>query len=998
MSAARNDTPVLLGRAIRKTFRRDGEAVRALDDVSFEVARGTLAALVGPDGAGKTTLLRCCAGLIPLDGGELRVLGVDVARDSQQIQERIGYMPQRFGLYEDLSVQENLDLYADMHGVSSAERNDRYPRLLAMTALGPFVDRLAGRLSGGMKQKLGLACTLVRSPELLLLDEPTVGVDPLSRRELWEIVQQLVHDERMTVLLSTSYLDEAEKCGHVVVLHDGKVLSQGNPSEVGRLAEGRTFLADPPAGQTARTLQARLLDDPKVVDAVPDGGRVRFIRKSEDHQETGQDEKPTFSFLPPERTTRAAAHFEDGFMVLLKNKAATDDHGAGSMTLERPPREHQGDVAVEVRDLVRRFGQFTAVDHVSFEVRRGEVFGLLGPNGAGKTTTFRILCGLLPATEGTLEVAGVDLRRARASARQRIGYVAQKFSLYGQLSVRENLEFFGSAYGLRGATKGDRIEWALKQFALGPHARLPSGQLPGGFKQRLAMAGALLHQPDILFLDEPTSGADPIARREFWRRITTLADQGVTAIVTTHFLQEAEYCDRIAILDSGRILAQGTPAEVRRRGRGEAGREPTMEEAFIAIVEEARKKDQKAKDGRNDQEATNQEPRTGPESTRDIYDGVKRDSLSAKTKRVLSLVRKEARQIVRDPSSIAMGIVLPVILILLFGFGLSLDVQSVPIAVVFEDPSPDATELAAGFQLSPYFEAQLLTSMPEAERLMKEHKVDGIVRIRPDFARHLALGDAEVQLLVHGTDANRARIIQGYAQGAIGLWSARRSAEGRDTAAGPVLVHDRLWFNTANDSHYFLVPGLVVLVMTLIGAMLTSLVMAREWERGTLEALFVTPVRVGEILLGKTIPYFVLGMIGLALCLFAAKYLFHVPMRGSLGVLAVGSMLYLLVALSIGLLISTVTKSQFVASQLTLLVTFLPAFMLSGFLFDLRSMPAMVRMITYVLPARYFVALLQTAFLAGDVWEVILPNGAVLAGMAAVLLLASRLVTRKRLE
>jgi ABC-type multidrug transport system ATPase subunit/ABC-type Na+ efflux pump permease subunit len=999
MSAAGDDTPVLVGRTIRKTFRRDGEVVRALDDVAFEVAHGTLAALVGPDGAGKTTLLRCCAGLIPLNGGELKVLGVNVSRDPQQIQERIGYMPQRFGLYEDLTVQENLDLYADMHGVSSEERQHRYPRLLAMTALGPFVDRLAGRLSGGMKQKLGLACTLIRSPELLLLDEPTVGVDPLSRRELWEIVQQLVHDERMTVLLSTSYLDEAEKCGHVVVLHEGKVLSQGNPSEVSRLAEGRTFLAEPPPGQTARILQAQLLDDSGVVDAVPDGGRVRFIRKREDHQKTGQDEKPAFSFLPEDRITPAAAHFEDGFMVLLKSQTATEEHGAGFLTLERPPLEHQGDAAaVEVRDLVRRFGQFTAVDHVSFEVRRGEVYGLLGPNGAGKTTTFRILCGLLPATEGTLQVAGVDLRRARASARQRIGYVAQKFSLYGQLSVRENLEFFGSAYGLRGATRTGRIEWALNQFALTPHARLPSGQLPGGFKQRLAMAGALLHQPDILFLDEPTSGADPIARREFWRRITSLANQGVTAIVTTHFLQEAEYCDRIAILDSGRILAQGTPAEVRRRGRGQAGREPTMEEAFIAIVEEARRKDQNLEDRKHDQGAASREPRTSPEPRPREFNAIRRDSLSEKTKRVLSLVRKEARQIVRDPSSIAMGIVLPVILILLFGYGLSLDVQNVPIAVVFEDPSPEATELAAGFQLSPYFDAQFFTSMPEAEKLMLEHKVDGIVRIRPDFARHLALGDAEVQLLVHGTDANRARIIQGYAQGAIGLWSARRSAEGRDAAGGPVLVHDRLWFNTANDSHYFLVPGLVVLVMTLIGAMLTSLVMAREWERGTLEALFVTPVRVGEILLGKTIPYFVLGMIGLALCLFAAKYLFHVPVRGSLWVLAGGSMLYLLVALSIGLLISSVTKSQFVASQLTLLVTFLPAFMLSGFLFDLRSMPAIVRTITYVLPARYFVALLQTAFLAGDVWEVILPNGAVLAGMAGVLLLASRLVTRKRLE
>jgi ABC-2 type transport system permease protein len=366
-------------------------------------------------------------------------------------------------------------------------------------------------------------------------------------------------------------------------------------------------------------------------------------------------------------------------------------------------------------------------------------------------------------------------------------------------------------------------------------------------------------------------------------------------------------------------------------------------------------------------------------------------------RRVWSLVRKEFRQIFRDPSSVGIGVVLPVILILLFGYGLSLDVKSVPVAVVLEDPSPAATDLAASFQLSPYFDAQLLTAMPRARELMLARKVDGIVRIRPDFARDLALGNAEVQVLVHGTDANRARIIQGYAQGAVGQWMARRAAEGRAVSAGPVAVRDRLWFNDANDSHYFLVPGLIVLVMTLIGAMLTALVMAREWERGTLEALFVTPIRAHEILLGKTIPYFALGMVGLALCLFAARFLFHVPIRGSVWVLVGVSMLYLLVALGIGLVISSVTRSQFVASQVTMLVTFLPAFMLSGFLFDLRSLPAVVRLITYALPARYYVTLLQTVSLGGDVWGVILPNGAALAGMAAVLLLLARVVTRKKL-
>jgi ABC-2 type transport system ATP-binding protein len=605
MVSAGEINTILVGRDIRKTFRRDtGEIVHALDGVSLEVEHGTLTALVGPDGAGKTTLIRLAAGLMTAGGGELKVLGVDVAADPQQVQDRIGYMPQKFGLYEDLSVQENLDFYADLHGVTAEERRERYPRLMQMTALGPFTQRLAGRLSGGMKQKLGLACTLVRAPELLLLDEPTVGVDPLSRRELWEIIRQLVNDQGLTVLLSTSYLDEAERCDRVIVIHQGRVLVQGHPSDVSGLAAGRVFVAEPPAGRKAREFQARLLDHPGVVDAVPEGGRVRFVRAADADPSAGRD--ISFDDLV---ATPAPPRFEDGFMVLLQQGTDKETRSQGVKDIDQETRrkgegetEHlrslspslavslssEGDAVVQVRDLVRQFGSFAAVNHISFDVQRGEIFGLLGPNGAGKTTTFRMLCGLLPATSGTLRVAGVDLRRARASARQRIGYVAQKFSLYGQLSVTENLEFFASAYNLRGARKRDRIDRALQQFDLAPLAGLPSGNLPGGFKQRLAMAAALLHGPEILFLDEPTSGADPLARREFWRRITALAEQGVTAVVTTHFMEEAEYCDRVAIMDAGRMLAQGTPAEIRSRALSEEEREPTMEDAFIAVVEQAR--------------------------------------------------------------------------------------------------------------------------------------------------------------------------------------------------------------------------------------------------------------------------------------------------------------------------------------------------------------------------------------------------------------------------
>jgi ABC-2 type transport system ATP-binding protein len=566
---------------VRKSFRRDtGESVLALDDVSFSLRQGGLAALVGPDGAGKTTLIRLMAGLIRADSGMVSVLGIDAAKDPQAIQSRISYMPQQFGLYEDLTVRENLDLYSDMHGVTETDRKAQYTRLMAMTGLDPFQKRLAGQLSGGMKQKLGLACTLVRSPELLLLDEPTVGVDPLSRRELWQIIRQLIK-EGLTVLLSSSDPDEAETCDGVLVLSEGKKLMEAPPPEVSRLALGRTFLAQPPAGTKARDFQAQLLAEPTVIDAVPECGQVRLVSQTC----SGESEPGSLAGVTARPTT---PRFQDGFMMLLHDAGGSQATDEQAPTIQGPAiGGAQTDPVVEVHDLVRRFGKFIAVDRVSFFVKRGEIFGLLGPNGAGKTTTFRMLCGLLPASAGTLKVAGVDVRQARASARQHLGYVAQKFSLYGQLTVGENLDFFARAYGLEGDKKRERIAWALSQFKLEPFVRLDSAQLPGGFKQRLAMAAALLHRPEILFLDEPTSGADPFARREFWQRITALASSGVTVIVTTHFMAEAEYCDRALILDDGKVLAQGTPAQLRALAPVQASRVATMEDAFISIVEKA---------------------------------------------------------------------------------------------------------------------------------------------------------------------------------------------------------------------------------------------------------------------------------------------------------------------------------------------------------------------------------------------------------------------------
>ncbi len=706
---------VLVANELRKTFRRKtGEIVHALDGVSLAVKHGALTALVGPDGAGKTTLLRLATGLIQPDSGELSVLGMNVFQHPQAVQDRVGYMPQRFGLYEDLSVRENLDLYADLCGVTLAERKERYPQLMAMTALAPFRKRLAGQLSGGMKQKLGLACTLVRSPDLLLLDEPTVGVDPLSRRELWEIILQLVNEQQLTVVVSTSYLDEADRCAGAIVLHKGRILADGPPEEVRKLAEQRTFVMQPAPHQAARELQADLLEQEGVVDAVPEGGHVRFVLAAP------ESKKELSQLTGGAKFSEVAPRFEDGFMVLLHRNA--DARAAtASIELARPPEQNGKQAVVECHDLVRKFGSFTAVDHISFEVHRGEVFGLLGPNGAGKTTTFRMLCGLLAASEGTLRVAGVDLRTARASARSRIGYVAQKFSLYGQLSVVENLDFFAGAYGLSGKRRNERIRWAIEQFELEKLSRLPSAQLPGGYKQRLAMAAALMHEPDILFLDEPTSGVDPLARREFWQRITALAEQGVTVIVTTHFMEEAEYCDRVVIMDAGRMLAQGTPAEIRRHAKSSPDHEPDMQDAFIAIVEEAR---QTGDNGHSETAPRAAIPITAPPAW-----------LPGPVRRVGALVRKETRQMLRDASSVAIGIVLPVLLILVFGYGLSLDVRNAPVAIVLEEQSPEATGLAGAFQLSPYFDATIVKSMAAAEELMLAREVDAIVHLRANFAR-----------------------------------------------------------------------------------------------------------------------------------------------------------------------------------------------------------------------------------------------------------------------
>jgi ABC-2 type transport system ATP-binding protein len=548
----------------------------ALRGITADIRAGIITGLIGPDGAGKTTLLRLIAGLLRPGAGRVSVLGHDVSGEAGLVHPDIGYMPQRFGLYEDLSVAENLDLFADLHGLDRATRARRSARLLHFTGLGPFTARLAGKLSGGMKQKLGLACALLARPRLLLLDEPSVGVDPASRRELWSIVSAMLDEGRdagMGVVWATAYQEEAARCGRVLLLHEGTLLADAPPGEFLAPLQGRVFRLSAQADHR-RAAAAQAAANPAVLDAVVEGAFVRVVlRRDQAAPDAASFGGAALVPTPP--------RFEDGFVDAI----ATGTAPAAAKPAPPPAsRAKAAGPAIEVRDLVRRFGSFLAVDRVSFSVAQGEIFGLLGPNGAGKSTTFRMLCGLLRPTSGSARVAGQDLLRAPAEARARIGYMAQRFSLYAELSARENLRFFGRAYGLPRAGREAAIARSLERFDLEQVADAVSGGLPLGVKQRLALAASLLHEPDILFLDEPTSGVDPLARREFWRRIGTLADAGVAVLVTSHFMEEAEYCDRLGIVDAGRLVATGTPASLRERVRTPDLPDPTLEDAFIALV------------------------------------------------------------------------------------------------------------------------------------------------------------------------------------------------------------------------------------------------------------------------------------------------------------------------------------------------------------------------------------------------------------------------------
>lgn len=550
-------------------------ALPAIDLISAIFPRGKIIGLVGPDGAGKTTLIRLMAGLLKPTAGSITVSGLDTIKDAKSIHEIIGYMPQKFGLYEDLTVLQNLNLYADLRGVIGKERKDTYEKLLSFTNLKKFVDRLAGALSGGMKQKLGLACALICKPALLLLDEPSVGVDPISRRELWSMVQELV-DTGISVVWSTAYLDEAEKCQMVLLLNDGKLLYYGPPGDLTEKFSGHSYrITDITTGK--RNVLQKVLSNENVIDGVIYGSDVRIVFKDESKIDSlGDDFKLVET--PP--------RFEDAFMNILREGMKSGFGGKSELAERSPMHVAERDTIIEANNLVKKFGSFTAASNITLGVKPGEIFGLLGPNGAGKSTTFKMMCGLLKPTSGDAIINGYNLQTAPGEARSSIGYMAQKFSLYGNLSVKQNLEFFSGVYNLSGKERKNAVDQMIEIFNFQEYLDVSADMLPLGYKQRLALSCALMHNPKVIFLDEPTSGVDPITRREFWNHINGLVGKGATVMVTTHFMDEAEYCDRIALIYQSKIITIGTPDSLKEMAKTAENQTPTLEDAFIYLIEQ----------------------------------------------------------------------------------------------------------------------------------------------------------------------------------------------------------------------------------------------------------------------------------------------------------------------------------------------------------------------------------------------------------------------------
>ncbi|MGD1876542.1 MAG: ribosome-associated ATPase/putative transporter RbbA [Kiloniellaceae bacterium] len=868
-----------LAARLEAVTHRYGRTV-ALESVSLELRGGTTG-FVGPDGVGKSTLLALIAGARQIQEGKVEVLGGDMGarRHRNTVQPRIAYMPQGLGknLYMDLTVAENLHFFGRLFGQGAKERRRRIDSLLKSTGLDPFPNRRAGKLSGGMKQKLGLCCALIHDPDLLILDEPTTGVDPLSRRQFWELIGR-IRAERpgMAVLVATAYMDEAEAFDNLVVINDGVVLATGTPSEI--------------------------------------------------------------------KQRQGAESLEEAYITLLP-----EEKRKGHRKLEiPPPPHHDGAPAIKAEGLTRRFGDFTAVDNVSFEIPRGEIFGFLGSNGCGKTTTMKMLTGLLPPSEGEAWLFGERTRSYGIEQRKRVGYMSQAFSLYGELTVNQNLMLHARLFHLPKDRQVPRVAELMDRFDLQHYADALSGDLPLGVRQRLSLAVAVIHEPEILILDEPTSGVDPVARDGFWELLVDLSrNQGVTIFISTHFMTEAVRCDRISLMHAGKVLASDTPAAL-----VEARGVETLEDAFIAYLVDATQ-DDAAKGAVQENDSAPLVQEAGNNGTR------RGGWLSPRRLGAYSL--REAMEILRDPIRLAFALGGTILLMLVFGFGISFDVEDLTYAAFDRDQTPQSRRYLENFSGSRYFDEQPpITSDADMDRRMKSGDITLALEIPPNFGKDLLSGrQPVVAAWIDGSMPFRAETVRGYVKGLHGGYISDVVVRdlGEKVATLPADIESRYRYNQSFQSVNAMVPAVIVILLIFIPAVLMALGVVREKELGSITNLYVTPVSRLEFLLGKQLPYVAIGMVNFLLMTILAVTLFDVDLKGSFLALSIGAFLYVLATTGIGQLVSSFTRTQIAALFGTAIGTMVPTVLFSGMMQPVSSLAGAAAVIGKIYPAGYFMTI-----------------------------------------
>ncbi|PVX61150.1 ribosome-associated ATPase/putative transporter RbbA [Paraburkholderia unamae] len=863
-------------------LRKDGEAIRiagvshqygatrALDGVSLVLPARTTIGLIGPDGVGKSTLLGLIAGVKRVQHGEVSVLGADLrVRDARErVLPRIAFMPQGLGrnLYPTLSVYENVDFFARLFGLAEAERARRIARLLDATGLAPFPDRPAGKLSGGMKQKLGLCCALVHNPDLLILDEPTTGVDPLSRRQFWTLVDDLRREHAgMSVIVATAYMEEAQRFEHLVAMDDGRVLVSDSTEAVLRRA--------------------------------------------------------------------GTPNLEAAYVALLPEQKRGD---AGKLVIA--PREPvAGPPAIEAVGLTRRFGSFVAVDHVSFRIERAEIFGFLGSNGCGKTTTMKMLTGLLDATEGTATLLGKPVKATDMSTRMKVGYMSQSFSLYEELSVRQNLELHAKLYRMEGERASSAVARSLEDFELAPYADDRPASLSLGIRQRLQLAAACLHGPEVLILDEPTSGVDPGARDMFWRHLARLSrDAHVTIFISTHFMNEAARCDRISFMHRGRVLAVGTPEALR-----EARHAATLEDAFVAWLEDAQRDEAQSAGTAKGAAAAAPDAVKAAKAPRRASRMAGALAAVPPLARIWAFARRETLELARDRLRLAFALLGPIVLLLAAAWSVSFDVDNVRFATLDRDRTVASRELIEQFAGSHYFvpsgEAR---SDDDARRLLQAADAQLVVEIPPGFGRDLLAGRRpELAFYVDGSSPFPGATIDTYVNAVLLRYVSTQMA--RAPVAQPALpmsVETRFVYNETFRSIYAITPGIIMLALILIPTMLTALGVVREKEMGSITNLYASPASVGEYLLGKQIPYAALAMLSYLLLVALTVTVLRVPLKGSFVALSIGALLFVLAATGLGLLVSTFVRSQVAAIFGTAILCLIPSVNFSGLLYPVSTL------------------------------------------------------------